>query len=98
MTLRGTHCPSYAKFKRDGTGLLRQNASAVFKVDVIMAIKLMKPQAYNVDYAADTRGEDIGWSINCRNEGLKLGWDGRVTNKHVMLPELLEPVDKRVGF
>jgi cellulose synthase/poly-beta-1,6-N-acetylglucosamine synthase-like glycosyltransferase len=98
MTTLGTHCPSYGRFKRDGSGLLRRNASAVFRVDVIMAIKLMSQAAYNVDYKFDSRGEDIGWSINCREAGLKLGWDGRVVNKHVMRPDLLDTVDNRVGF
>lgn len=98
MTVAGTHAPSYGMFKRDGSGLLRKEADGVFRVDAIMAIKLMNSEAYNVDYGFDRRGEDIAWSRNCKEAGLTLGWDGRVASKHVMRPHLLDRVDKRVGW
>lgn len=97
MTVSGTRFPSWGELGRDGS-LRRHQADGVFPVDVIMAIKLMGPSAYNVNYRLDRQGEDIGWSKACREAGLKLGWDGRVAAKHVLGPHLLHPVDARVGF
>jgi hypothetical protein len=67
-------------------------------VDVIMAMKLMKPSAYWVDYRDHEQGEDVGWSIACQEQHLRLGWDGRVCSKHVMKPEQLDPIDARCGY
>lgn len=97
MTPQGTDHPSYANFL-NAAGLLRPNTSDVIPVDAIMAIKLMSPAAYEIDYAFHIYGEDLGWSRSATRAGLKLGWDGRVVSKHVMLPELLEPVDVRCGY
>ncbi len=79
-------------------GLRRQNSEGVFPVEIIMALKLMNPQAYNIPYKYSRWGEDIGWSQNCNESGLHLGWDGRVCSKHVMHPERLQKVDSRVGW
>lgn len=97
MTSTGVHCPSYAKLPRNG-GFHRTESEGTFAVDVIMAIKLMSPKAYNVDYQTDHHGEDTGWSKAARLAGVKLGWAGSVVSKHVMAPESLDKVDKRVGF
>jgi hypothetical protein len=97
MTSTGLRFPSYGMLGRSG-GLRRVDASGVFPVDVIMAIKLMGPAAYQVHYTADAQGEDIGWSKACTGHGLKLGWDGRVISKHVLGPHLLDQHDHRVGF
>lgn len=69
-----------------------------FIVDVIMALKLMTPAAYRVDYEYHRQGEDIGWSIAARRAGLALGWDNRVTSKHVLRRTMLDRVDPRCGF
>lgn len=97
MTTTGLRFPSYAMLAPSG-GLRRVDAAGVFPVDVIMAVKLMGPAAYQVHYTVDAQGEDIGWSRACTEHGLKLGWDGRVISKHVLAPHLLEPIDVRVGF
>lgn len=89
--------PSYAKLSKDGN-LIRPDADGFFKTDVLMAVKLMKPQAYFTDYKFDKRGEDIGWSINCRDNGLSLFWNGTVPSKHVFLPEKIGDFDERVGY
>lgn len=78
--------------------LQRQDSDGTFKVDVLMAIKLMGPAAYNVDYAFDSHGEDIGWSKNCKAAGLKLWWNGTHCSKHVMRPQDLDKIDIRAGF
>lgn len=97
MTPTGDTCPSWGMFGREG-GLRREEASGVFPVEIIMAVKLMTPKAYAVRYSFHTHGEDLGWSKNCAAAGVKLGFDGRVTSKHVMSREALEVVDIRCGF
>jgi len=91
------HVVNYAKLNSNGN-LLRKDQEGFFPVDVLMAIKLMSPQAYNVDYEAHRQGEDIGWSKAVRAKGLKLGWDGRMVSKHCMSVEDLHQVDDRVGW
>lgn len=76
----------------------RKDCSDIATVDIIMAAKLMKPSAYNIDYEFHKNGEDLGWSLNVKGAGGKLIWDGRVTNKHVMSPAFLDTIDKRSGF
>lgn len=66
--------------------------------DLIMACKLMKLEAYSVPYEYHVSGEDIGWCKAVQAEGGVLAYDGRVANKHVMTPEWLGLVDKRVGW
>lgn len=70
----------------------------VHEVDYIMAIKMMKPSAYGIDYVYHPRGEDIGWCDAVRKEGLTLFCDGRNIAKHVMRKKMLDEVDPRVGF
>lgn len=97
MTPTGVETPSYGMWKRDG-GIRRADAEGVFKVDVIMALKLMTPQAYHIDYRDHRHGEDIGWSRACQEAGVRLGWDGRVINKHVLHPTMHGVPDKRLGW
>jgi hypothetical protein len=92
MTPKGTQCPSYGMLNAHG-GLLRPDADGLFSVDVIMATKLMRPKAYNVDYVVDRQGEDIGWSKAARAAGCKLGWDGRVLSAHVMDRDALRAIE-----
>jgi hypothetical protein len=96
MTPKGTFAPSYAML--NGGGLVRPDSKGCHKVDVIMAVKLMNPDAYNVDYEVHRQGEDIGWSISARKHGVKLGWDGRTVSKHLTTEASLDKVDDRVGF
>lgn len=91
-------CPTYANLLGYGGLVARNDSEGVFPVDVLMAIKLMSPAAYNVDYDFSVQGEDIGWSVACRAAGLTLAWDGRACSKHVMVPEQLTKVDPRVGW
>jgi hypothetical protein len=96
MTTSGTRVPSWARLARGG--LQRLDAEGSFVVDVIMAAKLMTPDAFGVDYEFDLQGEDVGWSRACARAGLTLGWEGRVISKHVLAPHLLTTRDPRVGF
>lgn len=83
MSPFGTHAPSFSNVEADGL-LSRHDSGDVLDVDIIMAIKLMKPEAYAVDYEYDRRGEDVGWSLACKRRGLSFVWDGRTTSRHVM--------------
>lgn len=71
---------------------------SVIPCDVIMAIKLMTPTAYHVDYQWDEQGEDFGWCRALRRLGHQVGIDGRVASKHVMENWQLDHIDDRVGF
>lgn len=97
MTPTGRQCPSWGQMSSQGY-LQRADADGYFPVEVIMAIKLMRPSAYWVDYETHVHGEDIGWSLACQRAGLKLAWDGRLASKHVLAPHLLHRLDPRVGF
>jgi hypothetical protein len=97
MEPQGVRSPSYAMLL-NANGLLREDANQVIPVDCIMAIKLMTPRAYGVDYRYHFQGEDIGWSVAAREQGLTLGWDGRIVSKHVMQPSQLELIDPRCGY
>ena len=89
--------PTYAMIGYQNS-LKRPDSEGTFKVDVLMAIKLMTPPAYNVDYEFHAHGEDIGWSLACKREGLKLWWNGSVCSKHVMRVVDLDKIDARAGF
>jgi hypothetical protein len=94
----GRRWSSYAMVPRGGGSLRRPDSEGTFRVDVIMAIKLMTPQAYAVDYHSSWRGEDIGWSLACREQGVQLGWVGKYCSKHVMSEESLRTIDARCGY
>jgi hypothetical protein len=94
---------SWGRFS-ESSGLQRSDAVGVFPVDVIMAIKLMSPAAFAVDYQYHHNGEDVGWSMACKQMGLRLGWDGREACKHVMTQvddqgeSMITKFDPRCGF
>lgn len=99
MTRAGRHAPSYAEGNGMG-GLVRPDSDGVFSGHnlTIMALKLMDPRAYRIDYTGHSQGEDIGWSTAVRSAGGKLGWDGRTTSKHVMQKRQLYEVDPRCSY
>lgn len=70
----------------------------VIPVGVIMAVKMMSPRAYWIDYQLRREGEDVGWSLACEAAGVRLGWDNRHPSKHVMARHHLDRVDERCGF
>jgi hypothetical protein len=97
MSDRGLGAPSFAMW-HGYTGWMRYDADGQFRVGIIMAMKLMSPAAYAVDYRFHRDGEDLGWSMACKEAGLALGWDGGVVSKHVMYPHMLDETDPRVGW
>ena len=93
----GTREPSYGSL--DSRDFVRgEDLGFVCDAGVLMAIKMMTCPAYGVDYDFHHLGEDIGWSLSCRQKGLRLGWDGRIINKHLLYPDMLDRIDDRVGF
>ena len=99
MTERSTSHPSMGIWvDQQHRRYYRVDSRDITSCDIIMAAKLMKPEAYNVDYKLHTYGEDMGWSLGVTEAGGKLCYDGRVANKHVMVREQLNFVDERVGF
>lgn len=73
--------------------------ASVVPADIIMALKLMSPRAYLVDYAPHPNwGEDIGWSMRCRAAGVSLGWDNRHPSKHCLERRMLYEADERLGW
>lgn len=97
LSERGVKTPNWGKIGRGGM-LRRSDVFGVITVDVLMALKLMTPRAYNIDYCTRTHGEDQGWSIAARQAGLSLGFSGRLTSKHIWSPHYLDLVDERVGW
>lgn len=93
----GNYLPSYA-FLPYGGGLRREDSTGTFAVEVVMAMVLMGPAAYEVDYHFHFQGEDIGWSLAAKAAGASLGWTGAVTSKHVMEREQLDRMDPRCGY
>lgn len=87
MNKGDNHCPSFGYFLPGQAGIRRFDYDEMLKVDVIMAIKLMTRQAYSVDYSYHESGEDYAWSRSVFSAGGSLWWDGRVTNKHIMVKD-----------
>jgi len=83
----------------DAPGVFRRvEAPGQHPVNVLMAIKLMGNLAYNINYEHHHYGEDFGWSIAAYKARARIFCDGRSPSKHVMSPEWLDRVDKRVGY
>ena len=95
---RSTKFPNFAML--NGRGSMRREVveGDLMGVHVIMAAKLMTPRAYAVDYEYDRRGEDIGWSLAVRQQGMHLAWTGKVTSKHCMERDDLHKLDPRCGY
>ena len=101
MTMENKAFPSYGMWtdgRNPDLGFQRDESADVFRADVIMAIKLMRFRGYQSDYRFHHWGEDTGWSASIALRGGQMWWDGRVTNKHVMRPDLLDTIDERIGF
>lgn len=101
LSERTEHFPTYGMWQNKsnhGMGFRRQRSSSVMQVDVLMAVKMMRPLAYSTDYVYHRHGEDVGWSSAIAKAGGVLWWDGRFPSKHVMRPDLLDEVDRRCGY
>lgn len=70
----------------------------VVRAEILMAAKVLTPNAYAHNYQTDIHGEDVGLARTWRDAGVKAFWDSRVVNKHVMSEAALSRVDQRVGY
>ena len=90
MTPRGKSHPNYGLWVSGGQHFSRRDSEGVLKVGVLMAVKMMDPRAYAVDYEFHPKGEDLGWSQAVARAGGHMWWDGSVLNRHVMSPSALD--------
>lgn len=66
-----------------------------FETDVIMAAKMMNPDVYeNTYYQLHPQGEDLGWSLVCREKDYKLFCASSVYAPHIMSKDMLETYKK----
>jgi len=99
MSETGVHFPNCGRLVgMEGFNRQAMEHVGVIPVDVIMALKLMTPAAYGIDYELHPQGEDIGWSAACARAGVKLGWDNRAISRHVMSPRMLNEKDPRYDY
>ena len=98
LSPKGKFHASYANLGRN-MQLKRSDSTGTFRVDVVMALKLMSPEVVQqVRYRPAPHGEDIGFSQDTAKAGFKLGWTGAVCSKHLFTRECLQRVDQRCGF
>ena len=57
-----------------------------FRVDVIMAAMLIHRTVFKVKWHEHEQGEDIGWSYNAAQQGVRLAVDPTVVCNHIMRP------------
>lgn len=98
MTDEGRAYPSHGSFPAPSVFERRDVVGTVRPTQIIMAIKLLTPAAYAIDYVLHLRGEDIGFCQALAAEGLRCAIDARVVNKHVMTPDALDRTDPRCGY
>jgi len=64
--------------------------STIFNADVIMAAVMMsKPVFENTCYQYHPQGEDLGWSLSCREKGFKLYSASSLYAAHIMSRAML---------
>ena len=89
MTPFGTMYPSVMTWREDSPKkamrLEKYSLGTYFKADVIMAAKMMNKKVYeNVDYTVHEQGEDVGWSLSCRDKGYNLYCASYIYAPHIM--------------
>ena len=90
MTERSTSHPSMGIWvDQQHRRYYRVDSRDITSCDIIMAAKLMKPEAYNVDYKLHTYGEDMGWSLGVTEAGGNCATMVVSQIKHVMVREQL---------
>jgi len=99
MTPVGTDYPSVMSWKKDEPNRAYRESQyplgSYFKSDVIMAAKMMSRSVYeNVDYSVHRQGEDVGWSLSCKQKGYSLYSASYIYSVHVMSELALEDVSK----
>lgn len=99
MTPEGVNYPSVMTWRPDQPlKAFRKpvyDLGTYFKSDVIMAAKMMSKDVYNnVDYELHEQGEDVGWSLQCKDKGYSLYCASYIYANHVMSPIMYEQILK----
>ena len=89
MTPMGTLYPSVMNWRKDiPEKAYRQekyDLGTYFQSDVIMAAKMMNKDVYStIDYSLHEQGEDVGWSLSCKQEDFKLYCASYIYAPHIM--------------
>jgi hypothetical protein len=89
MTPIGTMYPSVMNWREDVPNKAyrkeKYDLGTYFKSDVIMAAKMMSKNVYqNIEYSVHEQGEDVGWSLNCKNKGYELYSASYIYAPHIM--------------
>ena len=89
MTPFGTMYPSVMSWRSDIEGKAyreeKYKLGTYFRSDVIMAAKMMSKNVYNtIDYNVHEQGEDVGWSLSCKEHGFDLYCASYIYAPHIM--------------
>ena len=89
MTPIGTLYPSVMDWRQDDPSKAyrkeKYQLGTYFQSDVIMAAKMMSKDVYNnISYSVHQQGEDVGWSLACKQQNFKLYCASYIYAPHVM--------------
>ena len=89
MTPIGTLYPSVMDWRQDDPSKAyrkeKYQLGTYFQSDVIMAAKMMSKDVYNnISYSVHQQGEDVGWSLSCKQADFKLYCASYIYAPHVM--------------
>lgn len=89
MTPFGTMYPSVMNWRADVPNKAyreeKYELGKYFQSDVIMAAKMMSKDVYNnIDYTVHEQGEDVGWSLSCKQQDFKLYCASYIYAPHIM--------------
>ena len=93
MTPIGTMYPSIMNWRPDeplkAFRKEHYDLGGYFQSDVIMAAKMMSKDVYNnVNYKVHEQGEDVGWSLACKENGFKLYCASYIYCPHIMSEDM----------
>jgi hypothetical protein len=94
MTPRDQDYPSVMTWTGEGFRARRvpekYRIGSLFQADIIMAAKMMSKPVYdNVGYDFHSQGEDLGWSLQCKQLNYKLWCSSDIYAPHIMSRQML---------
>jgi hypothetical protein len=95
MTPFGTMYPSVMNWRSDIPNKAyreeKYQLGTYFQSDVIMAAKMMSKDVYsNINYTLHEQGEDVGWSLACKQQDFKLYCASYIYAPHIMSESLYQ--------
>lgn len=99
MTPFGTRYPSVMTWREDEPDKAYRKVDypigTYFKSDVIMAAKMMSKKVYsNINYSVHRQGEDVGWSLSCKENGYDLYSASYIYCPHIMSRQMYSKFQK----